>query len=95
MDKKKIVFITSNLSQTGGLQMVTANLANEFAKKYKYNIDIINLGIKYGDEKYELNPNINVKYVGIDNSNCKNKFDLIKNLINSYIRLKNYIKLKK
>ena len=93
MDKKKIVFITSNLSQTGGLQMVTANLANEFAKKYKYNIDIINLGIKYGDEKYELNPNINVKYVGIDNSNCKNKFDLIKNLINSYIRLKNYIKL--
>lgn len=93
MNKQKLIFITSNLSQTGGLQMITACLANEFSKLDKYSVEIINLGLKFGDEKYKLNPNIDVNYVGISNSNCKNKFELIINTVKRYIKLKKYVRL--
>ena len=33
MKQKEIVFITTNLTQTGGLENVTVVLANELAKK--------------------------------------------------------------
>lgn len=93
MYKRKLVFITSNLTQTGGLQMITACLANEFSKLDKYSVEIINLGLKDGDEKYKLNSNIKINYVGVSNSNCRNKFELIVNTIKRYIRLKKYIRL--
>lgn len=85
---KRIVFITSNLTNTGGLEKLTVELANEFAKAKGYEVEIINQGIKKGKERYDISQNIKISYVGIDNSSSKNRLDLVKNLILSYIKLK-------
>ena len=89
----KVVIITSNLTEIGGTEKVASYIANGLVEELNYDVEIINIGKRIGEEKYRINSDINIKYVGIEHKHSNNKIKLIINLFNMYIKLKKFIKL--
>ena len=90
----KIIMLGSNLSEIGGVQSLTVTLANEFIKDKNIDIDMINTGIKFGKEKYDLDSRINCKYINVKFGNRRNLTIINKlfHAIYEFIKIKNFFK---
>ena len=54
----RVIILSSNMTETGGIQRLTASLANSFSKRENIDVHIINSGIKNGKERFELDSRI-------------------------------------
>lgn len=77
----KIVFLTTDISQVGGVERVICKLCNYFAEIYKYEIEIISVYKPKNENIYfDLNKYINIKYLNIESNDSS--MNLIKRLNN-------------
>ena len=58
---KRVCFVAYDMSVVGGVEQVTASLANAFREEYEVFIYSINLN--HGEIKYELHPSINLRTI--------------------------------
>lgn len=61
-----IVIFSSNMSEVGGIQRLTATLGNSFIKQNNINVYIINTGIKKDKEKFDIDKRIENLYMNIE-----------------------------
>lgn len=87
----RIIIISSNMSEVGGIQRLTATLANSFINEIDGEVHIINNGIKKGKEKFYIDRRIKNIYTNIEYKDLDNKSALKKLLANYSI----YLKIKK
>lgn len=84
----RIILLSSNMTETGGIQRLTASLANSFINKF--DVEIINTGHKKGTEKFFLDKRITNTYI---NLNSKDLIDL--NLFQKlFENIKTFFKMK-
>ena len=60
-----IIIFSSNMSEVGGIQRLTATLANSFIKQNNNKICIINTGIKKGRDKFYIDERVENLYMDI------------------------------
>ena len=90
----RVIILSSNMSETGGIQRLTASLANSFIKYKNIDIHIINSGIKKGNEKFKLDNRINNTYLNIESKDFLglNLFQKLYYNFKTFIKIKNFFK---
>ena len=77
-----ITFLAMDITQIGGVERVICDLANQFNKRLKYNVNIISvLKPSNSNVYFNLDNSISINYL---NLNCNNGF---KQQITNYIEL--------
>lgn len=90
----RIIILSSNMTETGGIQRLTASLANSFSKCENVYVHIINSGIKNGKERFELDNRITNIYMGIEPKNLLGLtiFEKLIDNFNTFIKIKRFFK---
>ena len=90
----RIIILSSNMTKTGGIQRLTASLANSFSKCENVYVHIINSGIKNGKERFELDNRITNIYMGIEPKNLLGLtiFEKLIDNFNTFIKIKRFFK---
>lgn len=90
----RIIILSSNMTETGGIQRLTASLANSFSKCENVDVHIINSGIKNGKERFELDNRITNIYMGIEPKNLLGLtiFEKLIDNFNTFIKIKRFFK---
>ena len=90
----RVIILSSNMTETGGIQRLTASLANSFSKRENIDVHIINSGIKNGKERFELDSRITNIYMGIKPKNLLGLtiFEKLIDNFNTFIKIKRFFK---
>lgn len=88
---KKIYILTSNISEIGGVQKITINLANQLSNEYE--IIIVNAGRNTGEKFFELNSKIKIEYLEVYFKKNRNPLEVIKNMVEVFFKLKKFLKI--
>lgn len=87
----RIIILSSNMTDTGGIQRLTATLANSFIKNNDIDVHIINTGFKKGKEKFYIHERIESIYMNIEQKNLLG-LNIIQKLVDN---MKTFYKIKK
>ncbi len=66
MNKMKIVWLTNNINQMGGIEQVICGLSNYFSEALGYSVEIISINSSQSNIFYTLNESVYVKHCCID-----------------------------
>ncbi len=89
-----VILLTSNMTNTGGIQRLVQVLSNEFIKIYE-NVTIINIGKNKGELKFKLDSRININFVGCDEINLEScgLIKKIKYTLVDFFKIKKYLNI--
>ncbi|MFR2820790.1 glycosyltransferase family 4 protein [Clostridium sp.] len=87
----RIIILSSNMTDTGGIQRLTATLANSFIKKSDIDVHIINTGLKKGKERFYIDDRIENIYMNIEPQNLFG-LNIIQKLVDN---MKTFYKIKR
>ena len=62
----KILFITNNINQIGGVDRIINRLANEFNTIFKHDIEILSLNTTYTDTFFKFNDEVKISHAGFN-----------------------------
>lgn len=65
----RVIILSSNMTDTGGIQRLTASLSNSFINYQDIDVHIINTGVRKGAEKFNLDYRISNIYMNIEPKN--------------------------
>lgn len=74
----KLLLITNNINQTGGVERVINILANQFTCSLNYDIEIISLNSEYTNTFFEFNNKIKISHYGIKPEYSKSIIERVK-----------------
>ena len=86
----KIIFLTTDITQVGGVERVLCKLCNFMVKEYNYNIKIVSLYKPKRDKVYfSLDNRISIKYLNVEsNTSSMSCIKMILNQIRSCVSIK-------
>lgn len=93
----KIMFLTTDITQVGGVERVISKLGNYFINKCNYEVDIISLYKKKNEDIYfDLDKKANIKYMDLESNNSDmSLFRRLRNQISLIVKINKKLKNEK